>query len=123
MTVKFSDSQLTIAKLKKCKMKRISFTMKLLPGNELVYQQRHEALWPELQTLLKSAGISNYSISLDRETHLLFARMDIIDQQQLASLANEPVMKKWWQYMKDIMETNEDGSPVTLPLKEVFYLP
>ena len=22
------------------------------------------------------------------------------------------VMKKWWKYMKDIMETNEDNSPV-----------
>lgn len=104
-------------------MKRTSFIMKLLPGKELVYQQRHDGLWPELQTLLKAAGISDYSISLDTETNILFARMDITDEQQLSSLANEPVMKKWWQYMKDIMETNEDGSPVTIPLKEVFYLP
>ncbi|MFX7845269.1 L-rhamnose mutarotase [Acinetobacter baumannii] len=32
-------------------------------------------------------------------------------------------MKKWWHYMKDIMETNSDESPVSIPLKEVFYLP
>jgi len=25
--------------------------------------------------------------------------------------------------MKDIMETNPDNSPVSVPLKEVFYLP
>jgi L-rhamnose mutarotase len=31
-------------------------------------------------------------------------------------------MRKWWAFMKDIMETNEDDSPVAIPLKEVFYL-
>ena len=104
-------------------MKRIAFSMKLLPGNEVVYEQRHQAIWPELKTLLQSAGISNYSISLDSSTNVLFARMDIFDEENLLSLACEPLMKKWWAFMRDIMETNEDGSPVTIPLKEVFYLP
>jgi len=40
----------------------------------------------------------------------------------LDDLSNHPVMKKWWNYMKDIMETNEDNSPVSIPLEEVFYL-
>ena len=31
-------------------------------------------------------------------------------------------MQKWWKYMEDIMETNHDNSPVSIPLKEVFYL-
>ena len=44
-------------------------------------------------------------------------------QRNLDELPNEPIMKKWWDYMKDIMETNEDNSPVSIPLKEVFYLP
>jgi L-rhamnose mutarotase len=104
-------------------MKRISFKMKLLPGNELIYQQRHDAIWPELKDLLTSAGISNYSIFLDSETNVLYAGMTIMNEQNLLSLAGKPIMKKWWQFMKDIMETNEDGSPVTIPLKEVFYLP
>ncbi|MEI6088794.1 MAG: L-rhamnose mutarotase, partial [Bacteroidota bacterium] len=34
-----------------------------------------------------------------------------------------PVMQQWWLYMGDIMETNSDHSPVSIPLKEVFYLP
>ena len=45
------------------------------------------------------------------------------DVKKLDALPNEPIMKKWWAYMKDIMETNEDNSPVNLPLKELFYLP
>ena len=31
-------------------------------------------------------------------------------------------IKKWWKYMADIMETNQDNSPVTIALEQVFYL-
>lgn len=38
-------------------------------------------------------------------------------------LPAHPVMQKWWHYMADIMETNADHSPVSIPLREVFYMP
>lgn len=104
-------------------MKRFSFKMKLLPGNEVVYQQRHDAIWPEMKELLKHAGIKNYSIFLDTETLILFAYLEAPDEKFSDTLPLQPVMKEWWQFMKDIMETNEDGSPVSIPLNEVFYLP
>ncbi len=104
-------------------MQRIAFKMKLYPGKEEEYKHRHDALWPELKELLKKTGISNYSIFLDKETHYLFAVMNIENSQSLDALPNHPVMKKWWAYMKDIMETNYDSSPISVPLKEVFYLP
>jgi len=103
-------------------MKRFSYKMKLLPGNEAVYQQRHDAIWPVLKDLLKAAGIKNYSIFLDSETLVLFAYLEAPDEKFIDELSLQPVMKKWWQFMKDIMETNADGSPVSIPLKEVFYL-
>ena len=31
--------------------------MKLLPGFEAEYKQRHDEIWPELAALLKEAGI------------------------------------------------------------------
>ncbi|MGD9557087.1 MAG: L-rhamnose mutarotase [Mangrovibacterium sp.] len=31
-------------------------------------------------------------------------------------------MKRWWAFMADIMETNPDHSPLTVPLEEVFYM-
>lgn len=40
----------------------------------------------------------------------------------LDDLASQPNMRKGWNYMKDIMETKNDESPVTTHLKEVFYL-
>jgi len=42
---------------------------------------------------------------------------------KLDSLAGEPVMRRWWEYMKDMMDTNPDQSPVAEPLTEIFHLP
>ena len=103
-------------------MHRVAFKMKLFKGKEAEYEKRHNELWPELKLLLQRAGIKDYSIFWDAETNILFGYLTIDDAVKLDELPNEPVMKKWWAYMKDIMETNEDNSPVNIPLKEVFYL-
>ncbi|AHF15112.1 L-rhamnose mutarotase [Niabella soli] len=104
-------------------MKRLAFKMKLFKGLESEYEKRHAAIWPELSALLKEQGITDYSIFWDRETNILFATMKITDPANLDQLPAHPVMKKWWDHMKDIMETHADHSPVSVPLKEVFYLP
>jgi len=104
-------------------MQHVAFKMKLFKGCEEEYKRRHDEIWSELKDLLKQAGIKDYSIFLDEETNDLIGYLTIDDLKKLNELPNEPVMKKWWTYMKDIMETNEDSSPVNIPLKEVFYLP
>lgn len=96
--------------------------MKLLPGFEATYKKRHDEIWPELVELLKEAGISQYHIFLDKEGSL-FAAMQVENEEAINNLAGHPVMKKWWNFMKDIMETNADNSPTSIPLEEVFYLP
>lgn len=101
---------------------RFAFKMQLHKGFEEEYKKRHEALWPDLEVLLKSSGISDYSIFLDEKTNSLFGVMKANNQAALNNLPAHPVMKKWWAYMRDIMETNENNSPVSLPLMEVFYL-
>lgn len=102
---------------------RIASKMRLRKGFEAEYKKRHDEIWPELKTLLKETGIAEYSIFLDEETDDLFAYFTIEDDQKLNELPHQEMMKKWWAYMKDIMETNDDHSPVSAPLKEVFYLP
>ena len=52
--------------------KTVTFKMKLNPGMSEEYKKRHDNIWPELVQLLKQAGISDYSISLDEETNTLF---------------------------------------------------
>jgi L-rhamnose mutarotase len=104
-------------------MARIAFKMKLHQEFEGEYKKRHDELWPELKQLLKANGISGYSIFLDKETNILFGVMNAENKSLLDKLPSEPVMQKWWAYMKDIMESNPDNSPVSIPLEEVFYLP
>lgn len=104
-------------------MKRIAFTMKLFPGQEREYKRRHDELWPEMQKLLKEKGVSNFSIFLDERTLTLFAFLEADDPSKLDELPGDPIQKKWWAYMKDIMETNADNSPARTNLKEMFHLP
>lgn len=102
-------------------MERIAFKMKIKPGAAAEYERRHNEIWPELKTLLISAGISDYSIFLDAETNTLFA-VQTTTGAGSQSLGSHDVVKLWWKYMADIMETNADHSPVSIPLKEVFRL-
>jgi L-rhamnose mutarotase len=103
-------------------MRKIALVMKLRPGFEAEYKRRHDELWPEMADLLRKAGVSDYSIFLDRETLSLFAVHRLEDENTLADLPNTETVKKWWAYMADIMETNPDNSPRNRPLEEVFYL-
>jgi len=103
-------------------MQRVGLKMKLFKGKQDEYKKRHDAIWPELKSLLKTTGIEDYSIFLDEETNDLFGVLKIEDPMKLDELPKHPVMKKWWSYMKDIMETNEDESPVSVRMSEVFYL-
>lgn len=97
--------------------------MHLKAGMADAYRERHDALWPELEKLLKEAGISEYSIFLDEETHTLFAFQKVSGEGGSQDLASNSIVQKWWAHMADIMETMPDNSPVSVPLKEVFYLP
>lgn len=104
-------------------MQRVAFKMKLHEGQAEEYKRRHDELWDDLRDLLKSIGVNDYSIFLDEETHSLFGVLKIEDPKRLDELPAHPVMQRWWAYMGDIMDANPDNSPVSTPLKDVFYLP
>lgn len=104
-------------------MERIAFRMQLKKGYEAEYQKRHQEIWPELTLLLKNTGISEYSIFLEPVSLQLFGFLKISDAVKLNDLPNEPLMQRWWTYMKDLMECHDNHAPISLPLQEVFYLP
>lgn len=103
-------------------MTRFAFKMKLKPGKKAEYIKRHNEIWPELKQLLHQSGISEYSIFIDEETNTLFAFQKQSGNQSSQDLSQNPIVQKWWAFMADIMETNPDNSPVSIPLDEVFYL-
>ena len=104
-------------------MNRLAFKMKLNVGQKAAYIKRHNEIWTELVTLLKEAGVSEYSIFLDEETDTLFAFQKVSGEGGSQDLAQNPIVKKWWDFMADVMEVNPDNSPISIPLEEVFYMP
>lgn len=101
---------------------KIAFKMRLSPGMEAEYRRRHDEIWPELSVLLVDAGISDYSIHLDRETDTLFAVLWRRKDHAMDALPAHPVMQRWWAYMADIMATHPTNEPVVVPLVTVFHM-
>ena len=96
--------------------------MSLKSGAEAEYERRHKEIWPELAALLRKNGVSDYSIFLDKTTSTLFAVQQINGSGSSQDLGDNEIVQKWWAYMAELMETNEDQSPVSVPLKEVFHM-
>lgn len=103
-------------------MEKHAFKMRLNQGCEDEYRRRHDEIWPELVSLLKDAGISDYSIHLDRETNILFGVLWRSDDHQMDDLPTHDVMKKWWAHMADIMVSHSDNEPVVTDLATVFHM-
>ena len=103
-------------------MIRKAFVMSVEKGKEEEYCRRHNPIWPELEATLKEHGVSNYSIFLCPETNQLFAYMEIEDEDRQKAVALTEICQKWWAYMKDVMPTHPDNSPISGDLREVFHL-
>lgn len=103
-------------------MEQIGFRMQLNEGQALEYRRRHDEIWPELVSLLKTAGVSDYSIFLHEDTNSLFAVLRRSADHTMDALPLEPVMQRWWAHMVDIMTTSDNNEPVVEPLERVFYL-
>ena len=101
---------------------QVAFRMQLKPGVTAEYKRRHDELWPELAEALNRAGIYDYSIFLDEGTMSLFAVLRLRADNNRAALPHEPVMRRWWDYMRDLMETHPDGRPKEWPLVTMFHL-
>lgn len=104
------------------KMIRKAFKMSVKKDAYEEYKYRHDELWPEMAEMLREHGASNYTIFLDEETGFLFGYVEVLDQDMWNKIPETEICKKWWKYMKDIMPSNPDNSPISIELREVFHL-
>lgn len=84
--------------------------MKLHDGFEKKYKERHKDLWAEMKDMIHEYGGSNYSTYLDKQTNYLYGFIELEDEILWNKSAETEICKRWWEYMADIMETNEDKS-------------
>ena len=96
--------------------------MSVHAGCEDEYIRRHQPIWPELEEVLLAHGVKTYSIFLHSETRQLFAYVEFTDEAQWQAIAQTDVCRRWWTHMRDLMPSNPDHSPVSLPLLEIFHI-
>ena len=105
-------------------LKRYAFMLRLRPGAAEAYEEAHREAWPEMLELLKSAGISEYSI-YRRDKLLILALRTENFEETWSKIENHPVNLRWQQAMAPLFEPNEGlrkGERFPM-LEEVFYLP
>jgi L-rhamnose mutarotase len=103
-------------------MMRKAFVMSVNAGSEAEYEQRHNPIWPDLESVLSAHGVHNYSIFLHPETRQLFAYAEIENEAQWSAIAATTECRRWWAYMAELMPHTDSGAPVAQDLKEVFHL-
>ena len=103
-------------------MEQIAFLMRLKSGNEREYRRRHDEIWPELRVALTRAGIRDYSIFLDERTLDLFAVLRLAPDNTRSELPSLPIMRRWWDFMADLMEVDETNRPIERALTPMFHM-
>lgn len=103
-------------------MARLGFKMYLVEGQEAEYEKRHDEIWPDVVDILHEQGIYDYSIFLDEETNTLFALQNRRPDSTADIVTDAPVMLRWFEHMHGLLKTNPDGTPIVIPLREVFYM-
>jgi L-rhamnose mutarotase len=96
--------------------------MSVNPDQHVEYARRHNPIWAELEAVLREHGVHRYSIFLDPATSDLFAYAEIESEARWAAIAATDVCRRWWHFMRDVMPSNPDESPIARDLREVFHL-
>jgi len=103
-------------------MIRKAFVMSVYSGCETEYEKRHNPIWPELEKNLRDHGVSTYSIFLHPSTRQLFAYVEFESEAQWDAVSRTPICRSWWAHMRELMPSNQDNSPVSEELREVFHI-
>lgn len=103
-------------------MEEQAFRMKLKPGFADEYKRRHDKIWPELKKAISESGVYDYSIYLDEESLSLFAVQKVRDGGNPDAQKGMAIVRKWWDMMADIMDVNDDNSPVCVSLRPMFHM-
>ncbi|HVC76447.1 MAG TPA: L-rhamnose mutarotase [Candidatus Micrarchaeaceae archaeon] len=101
-------------------MARVAWTARLRPEKINEYLDAHAKVWPELLSMLKEAGIRNYSIYLFGDRAFGYYECDDARSAIAFQDASE-INKKWSVVMKDLfdLEVTEHGATY---LPEIFRL-
>ena len=104
-------------------MERYAWKATVKEGKIAEYRRRHDEIWQEMKDVLKAAGICNYSIWLVGNELFGYYECEKGAEYAARIQAESPVVDRWNEYMKDVMDMTLDPQTGAQPLMtEVFYL-
>ena len=100
---------------------RLAWRGFIKPNKKEEYIRRHDEIWPEMTELLKQAGICNYTIFCSGDE--LFGYYECEQGVEYAEKvqAGSPVVDKWNEYMKDILELEMDPVTGAQPKMQIVF--
>ena len=105
-------------------MERYAWRASVKPGKQAEYIERHNQIWPQMKAVLKEAGIVNYSIWLADGEVFGYYECEKGAAYAAKVQSESPVVDRWNEYMKDVMEMKKVEKTGAQPLlQDVFYLP
>lgn len=102
-------------------MEKYAWRAKLLAGKKDEYVRWHNEIWDEMKEVLHRAGIVNYSIWVEGDN--LFGYYECTKGIAYAAKvqSESEVVKRWNEYMKDVMMMDVDKETGAQPhLEQVF---
>ncbi len=98
-------------------MKSIGLVLKLRPGAYDEYKKRHDELWPDLAAAQTALGIS---MVIYRYEDLLFVHEQAPSEESFKKMAAHPITPRWNKHMAEVIQTNERGEVIHIPLPLAF---
>ena len=104
-------------------MERMAWKGKIKDGCKEEYVRRHDEIWQEMVQILKAAGICNYTIFNTGDELFGYYECEKGVHYAQKVQAESPVVARWNEYMKDILELEMDKETGAQPkLEQVFRL-
>ena len=104
-------------------MEKYAWRARIIDGAAEEYKRRHSEIWPEMLEVLKEAGIVNYTIWLSGNELFGYYECEKGIEYAAKVQAESPTVKKWDEYMKDILIMEKDPVTGAQPqLKKVFEM-
>jgi L-rhamnose mutarotase len=105
-------------------MKRFGMMIGLRPEHFEEYKRYHSAVWPEVEGMIESCNIRNYTIYHHSGT--LFASYEYYGTDHaadMAKMAADPATQRWWAVMEP-MQKQVEGTPEGewwMPMEEMYH--
>jgi L-rhamnose mutarotase len=92
---------------------RVGHVWRVRPGRADEYDRLHASVWPELEALLRDAGVRSYHIY--RWGDVVFSHMDVEDFTTLVErFGSDPIAQRWEREFSELLEypnADENGWP------------